>query len=148
MNSFLPDIGRLKIYKVPKGIGVRVDDGYEEGMDVPVEYDPLLAKLIVHGKDRNEALKRMKRATQEYELVGVKNTIDFGRWVMTDEDFITGKYHTGFIADKIDKYQDECGMEEEAMIASMVGMEMVENDHPDNSNNKPILRNQWRDRLK
>lgn len=148
LNSFLPDTGKLEIYKVPKGIGVRIDDGYEEGMDVPVDYDPLLSKLIVHGKDRNEAIERMKRATKEYQLVGVKNTLEFGNWIMSDEDFINGDYHTGFVADKIDIFKGECGVEEEAMIASLVGVEIVDNHPPEKSINKSILRNQWRERLK
>ena len=76
-NSFLPDIGVLKKYNPPKGIGVRVDDGYEVGMEIPVEYDPLIAKLVCYGADRREAIARMKRAINDYEIEGIKNTLDF-----------------------------------------------------------------------
>jgi acetyl/propionyl-CoA carboxylase alpha subunit len=71
-NEFMPDIGKLTRYRIPRGMGVRVDDGYEEGMDIPVEYDPLIAKLIVFGNDRLEAISRMKRALEEYVIEGVK----------------------------------------------------------------------------
>ncbi|MCB0779903.1 MAG: biotin carboxylase, partial [Flavobacteriales bacterium] len=61
-NNFLPDIGTLQTYRRPEGPGVRVDDGFEEGMTIPIHYDPMISKLIVHGADRDEAIARMARA--------------------------------------------------------------------------------------
>ena len=61
-NNFLPDVGKLTTYKIPKGPGIRVDDGFEEGMNIPIQYDPMIAKLISHGSNREEARKRMLRA--------------------------------------------------------------------------------------
>lgn len=147
-NSFLPDIGKLNTYTAPKGIGVRLDDGYEIGMEVPVEYDPLLAKLIVHGKTRNEALARMKRAISEYDVIGVKNTLEFGSWVMNDKDFSSGNYDTSFIAQKIDQFVTEKSDEESAMIASIAGLQFVDKMKSAKINNSPILHGKWRERMK
>ncbi|PCH66821.1 MAG: acetyl-CoA carboxylase biotin carboxylase subunit [Bacteroidetes bacterium] len=96
-ENFLPATGSLNIYQPPKGLGVRVDDGYEEGMDIPVYYDPLMAKLITYGKDRKEAINRMKRAISEYKISGVANTLLFGDFVMNNKDFIKGTFDTHFV---------------------------------------------------
>ncbi len=96
-NDFLPDTGILEKYKRPQGAGVRVDDGYEEGMEIPIHYDPLLAKLITYGKDRKEAISRMKRAIEEYHIAGVKTTLPFCQFVLEHKDFILGKFTTKFV---------------------------------------------------
>ncbi|MCD8528613.1 MAG: ATP-grasp domain-containing protein [Chitinophagales bacterium] len=96
-NNFLPDIGKLEIYKKPEGPGVRVDDGFEEGMDIPIYYDPMISKLIVHAENREAALNRMKRAIDEYHIKGVKNTLAFGKYVMNHKAFISGKFDTNFV---------------------------------------------------
>ncbi|MBS1637442.1 MAG: acetyl-CoA carboxylase biotin carboxylase subunit [Bacteroidetes bacterium] len=97
MNNFLPDIGKLTTYRVPTGPGVRVDDGFEEGMDIPIYYDPMIAKLIVHGKDRTEAIEKMLRAIQDYEITGVETTLNFCTFALKHEAFVSGKFDTGFI---------------------------------------------------
>jgi acetyl-CoA carboxylase, biotin carboxylase subunit len=97
MNNFLPDIGRLNVYVKPSGVGVRVDDGFEEGMDIPIYYDPMISKLIVHGKDRTEAIERMIRAIEDYKIIGVETTLDFCKFVLQHEAFVSGKFDTGFI---------------------------------------------------
>jgi acetyl-CoA carboxylase biotin carboxylase subunit len=96
-NNFLPDIGKLQVYRIPKGTGVRVDDGFEEGMDIPIYYDPMIAKLITHGKDRKESIDRMLRAIDEYRIVGVETTLDFCSFVLKHEAFTSGKFDTNFI---------------------------------------------------
>jgi propionyl-CoA carboxylase alpha chain len=96
-NNFLPDIGKLKTYRIPSGPGVRVDDSFEEGMDIPIYYDPMIAKLIVHGKDRTEAIEKMLRAIQDYEITGVETTLNFCAFVLKHEAFVSGKFDTGFI---------------------------------------------------
>lgn len=96
-NNFMPDIGTLKIYRKPEGIGIRVDDGYIEGMTVPVYYDPMLAKLTVWGRNREAAIERMKRAIDEYTVNGIETTLSFGRFVMNHPAFIEGKYDTHFV---------------------------------------------------
>lgn len=96
-NNFLPDIGKLTSYRIPSGPGVRVDDSFEEGMDIPIYYDPMISKLIVHGKDRTEAIEKMLRAIQDYEITGVETTLNFCSFVMKHEAFVSGKFDTGFI---------------------------------------------------
>ena len=95
--GFLPDAGVIKSLATPSGPWVRVDSGVEEGSEVGVYYDPMIAKLIVWGVDRNAAIKRMHRALSEYRVVGLKTTIPFSRWVMTNERFISGDFDTRFI---------------------------------------------------
>src|SRR4051812_29073370 len=97
MNNFLPDIGRLVVYKTPSGPGVRVDDSFEEGMDIPIYYDPMISKLIVHAQTRELAITRMIRAIDDYKIVGVETTLDFCRYVLQHEAFVSGKFDTGFI---------------------------------------------------
>jgi acetyl-CoA carboxylase biotin carboxylase subunit len=96
-NGFLPDTGKLAAYSLPQGPGVRVDDGYEEGMEVPIHYDPMLSKLIVHGSDRNAAIEKMKRAITDYRISGVKTTLPFCAFVMTHPSFIDGSFTTKFV---------------------------------------------------
>lgn len=96
-NSFLPDIGRLVTYQRPSGPGVRVDDGFEEGMDIPIFYDPMISKLIVHGKDREEAIRRMVRAIDDYKITGCQTTLSFCRWAIQHDAFTTGKFDTNFV---------------------------------------------------
>ena len=96
-NNFLPDVGRLKTYVRPQGPGVRVDDGFEQGMDVPIYYDPMIAKLTTFGKDRTEAISRMIRAIDEYQISGVATTLGFCRFVMQHPAFVSGKFYTSFV---------------------------------------------------
>ena len=96
-NNFLPDIGTLTTYRPPQGPGVRVDDGFEEGMAIPIHYDPMIAKLIVHGATREEAIARMERAIDDYAIAGVETTLPFCRFVMGHESFRSGHYTTHFV---------------------------------------------------
>lgn len=97
LNNFLPDTGRLEMYQPPKGPGIRVDDGYEEGMDVPIFYDPMIAKLIAYAGTRDEAIDRLCRAIDEYYIKGIKNTLQFGKWAVQTEPFRSGNFDTKFI---------------------------------------------------
>lgn len=97
-NQFLPDIGTLKVYKPPMGPGVRVDDGFEAGMDIPIFYDPMISKLIVHGENREVAIARMLRAISEYTIIGVETTLDFCAFALQHEAFTSGRFDTGFIS--------------------------------------------------
>lgn len=97
VNNFLPDTGRLETYMPPKGPGVRVDDGYEQGMDIPIFYDPMIAKLVVHAATRDEAIDRLCRAVDEYYVSGIQTTLSFGKWAVQTEPFRQGKFDTKFI---------------------------------------------------
>jgi acetyl/propionyl-CoA carboxylase alpha subunit len=96
-NDFLPDIGKLSTYKIPQGLGVRVDDGYEEGMDIPIYYDPMISKLITFGKDRKEAITRMLRSIDDYKIVGPKTTLSFCKFALQHEAFVSGNFDTHFV---------------------------------------------------
>jgi acetyl-CoA carboxylase biotin carboxylase subunit len=96
--GFLPDSGVIRDYCIPSGIGIRVDDGYMQDMEVTVHYDPLISKLIATGRDRAEAIARLKRAIGEYRLTGVKNTLSFGYRVLEDPAFISGDFDTSFLS--------------------------------------------------
>jgi propionyl-CoA carboxylase alpha chain len=97
LDNFLPSIGTLTKYKRPSGEGIRVDDGYEEGMTIPVYYDPMIAKLAVHAKTRTEAIQKMLQAIKEYKIEGVATTLPFGAFVFEHEAFISGKFDTHFV---------------------------------------------------
>ncbi len=98
-NNFLPDIGTLTTYRPPQGPGVRVDDGFEEGMTIPIHYDPMIAKLITHAATREEAISRMERAIDDYAISGVETTLGFCRFVMGHKSFRKGQYDTHFVRD-------------------------------------------------
>lgn len=97
LHEFLPATGTLTKYKPPTGEGVRVDDGYTEGMAIPVYYDPMIAKLITHGRTRTEAIQKMKAAIAGYTIEGVETTLPFGNFVMDHEAFLTGRFDTQFV---------------------------------------------------
>lgn len=97
-NNFVPDTGTLEVYRRPFGEGIRVDDGVREGQEVSVYYDPMLAKLIAWGPDRETARLRLIKAIDSYAVVGVKTTLRFGRFVLEHPDYISGRFDTGFVA--------------------------------------------------
>ena len=96
-NNFLPDIGKLKTYVKPEGFGVRVDDGFEEGMDIPIYYDPMISKMCTYGRTRKEAIDRMIRAIDDYKIIGIETTLPFGKFVMQHNAFKSGNYNTSFV---------------------------------------------------
>ncbi|MDG2370470.1 MAG: acetyl-CoA carboxylase biotin carboxylase subunit [Flavobacteriales bacterium] len=96
-NNFLPDVGNLLVYKRPVGEGIRVDDGLEQGMDIPIFYDPMIAKLIVYGDDRQQAIARMTKAIQDYDIVGVETTLNFCEFAINHEAFVSGDFDTHFV---------------------------------------------------
>ena len=97
LNDFLPSIGHLSVYQLPQGKGVRVDNGIEQGMDVPIYYDPMLAKLITYGKDRDEAIQLMLKAIEDYKVEGISTTLPFGKFVFEHEAFRSGNFDTHFV---------------------------------------------------
>ena len=97
LNQFLPNVGKVGTYKVPQGAGIRVDDCMESGMEIPIYYDNMLAKLIVWAPNRIDAIARMRRAISEYVITGIETTLMFGDFVMTHPAFIEGNFDTHFI---------------------------------------------------
>ncbi len=96
-NNFLPDIGTLKTYRRPQGHGIRVDDGFEEGMSIPFYYDPMIAKMICHADTREAAIEKTIRAIDEYQITGVQTTLGFCRFVMEHPAFRSGNFDTKFV---------------------------------------------------
>ncbi len=122
LNNFLPDIGTLQTYKTPKGNGVRVDDGFEEGMEIPIYYDPMIAKLITYGANREEAIERMIRAIDEYDITGIQTTLSFGKFVMQHEAFTSGNFDTHFVSKYFNADSLKSDTEEEAMLAAIAAV--------------------------
>ncbi len=145
LNNFLPDIGTLQTYQTPKGNGVRVDDGFEQGMEIPIYYDPMIAKLITYGATRSEAITRMVRAIDEYDITGIQTTLSFGKFVMQHEAFISGNFDTHFVG----KYftQDSLRTDDEtaAMLAAITAVIALKKDKTklDNSVQSFDNKNNW-----
>jgi len=125
-NNFLPDIGKLITYRRPQGHGIRVDDGYEEGMEIPIYYDPLLSKLIVHAATRELACKKMIRAIDDYKISGVATTLPFGKYVMQHEAFLSGQFDTKFIETYFTPDSLKQSNAEEAIIAGLMAIKLLE----------------------
>jgi acetyl-CoA carboxylase biotin carboxylase subunit len=126
LDNFLPSIGTLEVYRLPSGPGIRVDDGFEEGMDVPIYYDPMIAKLITYGANRGEALAKMREAIDNYHIKGIETTLSFGRYVVGHEAFISGNFDTGFVKNH---YSPEAILEEreeEQRIGALAGAMVFE----------------------
>lgn len=122
LDDFLPSVGHLEIYQLPEGEGIRVDNGIEQGMDVPIYYDPMLAKLITYGKTREEAIQLMSKAIAKYKVKGISTTLPFGKFVMEHEAFQSGQFDTNFVkkfysADLLKEQQKE-----EAEIAAFIAL--------------------------
>lgn len=98
LDNFMPSVGKLEVYRPPTGKNIRVDSGYTEGMQVPIQYDPMLAKLITYGKTRADAMQRMREAIAAYEIVGVSTTLSFGKYAFDHEVFQKGNFDTNFIS--------------------------------------------------
>jgi acetyl-CoA carboxylase biotin carboxylase subunit len=122
LNNFLPDIGTLQTYQTPKGYGVRVDDGFEQGMEIPIYYDPMIAKLITYGKNRTEAIERMIRAIEEYDITGIQTTLNFGKFVMQHPAFVSGQFDTHFVSKYFNQESLKSEDEQEAMIAAIAAV--------------------------
>jgi len=128
LNDFLPSVGFLETYKPPSGNGIRVDDGFEEGMDIPIYYDPMLSKLISYGSTRSEAIQRMLFAIDNYHIKGVKTTLPFGKFVCQHEAFITGNFNTHFVKNYYSSKLLEGKMKENAKLAALIALKLYIED--------------------
>ncbi|WP_457617808.1 acetyl-CoA carboxylase biotin carboxylase subunit [Lutibacter sp.] len=127
-NNFLPSVGNLNIYKIPTGKGIRVDNGFEEGMDIPIYYDPMLSKLITYGKTREEAIQLMIEAIDNYKIEGVKTTLPFGKFVCKHEAFRSGKFDTHFVKNYFTDQELQISLNEEAQIAATMALKIYLED--------------------
>ncbi len=143
-NNFLPDVGTLNTYIRPEGNGVRVDDGFEQGMTIPIFYDPMIAKLITYGKNREEAIVKMIRAIDEFKISGIQTTLPFCKFVMQHEAFISGNFDTRFISLYYSpELLDELPDTEEEMLAAALANFLMTNKKTNNSTiaNSTIIEN-------
>ncbi len=145
-NNFLPDIGKLVTYQRPQGLGVRVDDGFEEGMDIPIYYDPMISKLISYGKDREEAINRMIRAIDDYKIIGVETTLPFCKFVLKHEAFTSGNFDTHFIKHYFKPEMLAQEHEDEAEIAALFGAKLMSAKRSAKSadSNAPAAVSKWK----
>jgi acetyl-CoA carboxylase biotin carboxylase subunit len=128
LNDFLPNVGFLSTYILPEGEGIRVDNGIEQGTDVPIYYDPMLSKLITYGKNREEAIALMIKAIDNYQVEGVATTLGFGKFVMQHEAFRSGEFDTGFVKKYYDAEKLKAQHTTEAEIAAMIALKQYLND--------------------
>jgi acetyl-CoA carboxylase biotin carboxylase subunit len=146
-NNFLPDIGKLKTYIPPQGPGIRVDDGYEEGMDIPIYYDPMIAKLITYGSNRSEAIQRMVRAIDEYQITGVETTLNFCRFVMKHDAFTSGNFDTHFVGNHISEWLKQKNIySDEEVIGAIASVNIYQKQKPVNKINTTVASGNWKNR--
>lgn len=123
LEGFSPSIGILEKYQAPVGKNIRVDDGFEEGMEIPIYYDPMISKLITYGETREEAIELMKEAIVSYKIKGIKTTLPFGKFVCEHDAFISGDFDTHFVK----KFYTPESLEEtyrvEAKIAAKIALQ-------------------------
>ena len=124
LNNFLPSVGKLTTYKIPVGTGIRVDDGFEEGMEIPIYYDPMLSKLITYGKTRDEAIQLMIEAIENYKIVGAMTTLPFGKFVCKHEAFRSGNFDTHFVKNYYTPEKLQKELEEVAELAALIALKI------------------------
>jgi acetyl-CoA carboxylase, biotin carboxylase subunit len=133
-NNFLPDIGTLKTYKRPQGHGIRVDDGFEQGMDIPFYYDPMIAKLITHADSREAAIEKMIRAINEYEITGLETTLGFCRFVMQHDAFRSGNFDTRFVETHFKAGATTASTnDKETLMAALLAVKLLEETKAENT---------------
>lgn len=128
LNNFLPNVGRLDRYSIPKGKNIRLDDGYEEGMEIPIYYDPMISKLITYGKDRDEAIQLMIQAIDDYLIEGVETTLAFGKFVCEHPAFIEGNFDTHFVNSFYDTKLLKNIQKKEAELAALIALKLYQKE--------------------
>jgi len=128
LNNFMPSVGKLEVYRPPSGKNIRVDDGFTEGMQVPIQYDPMLSKLITYGKTRNEAMQTMLEAISGYDIEGVSTTLPFGKFVFEHEAFRSGNFDTNFVKKYYSEEKLKAINEEEAKLAALFALKQYLKD--------------------
>jgi len=145
LNDFLPDIGTLSVYRRPEGEHVRVDDFVDEGYEIPIYYDNMFAKLVVWGKDRSDAIQRMKQAIRDFKIEGIKTTLEFGEFVLNHPNFLDGSFDTHFVQKYFDadliKSQDQDAAEAAALLSSILHSDVDQNTLPKSERDSPWYRN-------
>ena len=128
LEDFMPSTGTLEKYQIPVGEGIRLDNGFEEGMEVPIYYDPMLSKLITYGKTREEAIQMMIKAIDHYIVEGVSTTLPFGKFVFQHEAFRSGNFDTHFVKNYYSPEALKEETEEEAKLAALMALKQYMKD--------------------
>ncbi len=128
LTGFLPSVGTLEVYQAPQGENVRLDDGYTEGMEIPIYYDPMIAKLVTYGATREEACHYMRQAIQDYKIEGVATTLPFGQFVFQHEAFLSGNFDTGFVKQYFKPEMIKEDRAEEAQVAAEFALWLYEQE--------------------
>ena len=125
-RGFTPSPGVVNRLRLPEGPGVRNDVGIEAGSSIPIDYDPMLGKLVARGRDRAEAIERLSRALDEYEIAGIDTTLPFFRELVRDPEFCAGRFHTQWLEDWLIRRKlesPEASVEEAILAAVCVAMD-------------------------
>jgi acetyl-CoA carboxylase biotin carboxylase subunit len=122
-NSFFPSPGKIISFRAPTGPGIRIDDGVYEGWTVPMDYDPLLSKLIAWGNSREETIARLRRALDEYTITGIRTNVSLFRRILTEPEFLRGEIRTTWLDEMLARPYPPAapprpGTEEAALIAA------------------------------
>ncbi len=146
-NDFMPAPGKVTHISIPYGVGVRVDGSIYEGFEIPLYYDPLIAKLIAWGETRQEALDRTGRALQEFKITGVKNNLKFLQRIVQHKGFIHGNYTTHFIAQNLDALMEDhaCDRLCEDMVMITAFVEYLKKMEKASPREMTALKNNWKD---
>lgn len=128
LNDFLPSVGNLEVYKLPVGKNIRVDNGFEQGMDIPIYYDPMLSKLITYGDTREEAIQIMIKAIANYQIEGIQTTLPFGAFVCKHDAFRSGNFDTHFVKKHYSPEAIKAKKQEEAHIAALIAVKQYIED--------------------
>lgn len=138
-NDFLPTSGYLKTYKPPNGPGIRVDDGYEEHLNIPIHYDAMIGKLLVYGRDRATAIRILERAIGEYQISPIPTTLDFGKILCKNKSFLRGEYNTSFVEKEFNPIKKSGSIPDYSTFATALAClihsqkQIIKNDHSKNS---------------
>ncbi|HAP36680.1 MAG TPA: biotin carboxylase [Bacteroidetes bacterium] len=147
-NNFLPSTGTITHYQPSEGLGVRNDSGIRVGSEITMYYDPMIAKLITHGRTRDEAIEKMKRALREYKINGVKTTIPFCEMVLFHPEFINGNYDINFVAKHY--LVPDAKINAQESIAIVTSFVSQKNTLPKLSDDKTltVINSKWKNQLR
>lgn len=148
-KNFMPSPGRITKLTLPTGPGIRDDGGVYEGAEVSIYYDPMISKLAAWGRTREEAIDRMRRALDEYNVTGIQTTLPFFREIIRDQEFIEGKLDTGFIPrfferrDALKNKEDESDVVSNAIAIIAAALSFTSNETVVTVNQPQASQNNW-----
>ncbi|MCX7876264.1 MAG: acetyl-CoA carboxylase biotin carboxylase subunit [Melioribacteraceae bacterium] len=151
-NNFSPSIGKITLHRLTSGPGIRIDRGIDISSDVPIYYDPMLAKVIAWGRTREESIERMKRALSEYQICGVTTNMPVFKWILNQDEFLDGSFDINFLEQKLmplipNKWRENLPEELENVITVVTALLKNEKKYFNSSSNSKEVKNKWRDLL-